>query len=36
MVRRILKTHEVVALDINPESVAEAAEFGGHPVKAAE
>ena len=31
MVRRILKTHEVVAFDINPESVAEAAEFGAQP-----
>jgi 6-phosphogluconate dehydrogenase len=31
MVRRILRTHEVVAFDINPDSVAEAAEFGAEP-----
>ena len=31
MVRRILKTHEVVAYDINPDSVARAAEFGAEP-----
>jgi 6-phosphogluconate dehydrogenase len=31
MVRRILKDQEVVAFDINPESVAQAAEFGAEP-----
>ncbi len=31
MVRRILMDHEVVAFDINPESVAEAAELGAEP-----
>ncbi len=31
MVRRILKDHDVVAFDINPESVAEAAELGAEP-----
>jgi 6-phosphogluconate dehydrogenase len=31
MVRRILKDHDVVAFDINPESVAKAAELGAEP-----
>ncbi len=31
MVRRILKDHDVVAFDINPESVAEAVELGAEP-----
>jgi 6-phosphogluconate dehydrogenase len=31
MVRRILKDNDVVAFDINPESVAEAAELGAEP-----
>jgi len=31
MVRRILRDHEVVAFDINPESVAQATGFGAEP-----
>jgi 6-phosphogluconate dehydrogenase len=31
MVQRILGSHEVVAYDINPESVAEAVQLGAEP-----